>query len=206
MAFERFLCIIFFSVFVALLSGCQECETINCNPCIIGKIVPPVCPVQRTCAVELCKEPLQCTIEDRHRTIACLIQQGVKVIQVGETFTIVLPSDLVFNRGSANINPCYLSVLKAVSHLIFCYEKTTVRIAAYTDCSCPPACSTLLTQAQANAVAKNLWCNGIDARLLFAVGYGPRFPIASNNISCVNALNRRIEICFRSIPPYAPDC
>lgn len=206
MALGRFLLFLVISCFTLLLNGCTNCDIMNCNPCIIGRIVPPECPRETTCAVELCKEPLQCTVEDRSHTIACLIQAGVKVVQVGETFTIVLSSDKVFNPGSANLNRCYLPVLKAVSHLIFCYEKTSVRVAVYSDCSCPPVCSKILTQAQARAIAKNMWCNGIDTRLLYAVGYGPESPIASNATSCGRALNRRIEICFRYIPPYTPGC
>lgn len=205
MAFSRLLLFLFSPALALFLNGCGGCE-INCNPCILGNIVPPVCPAPTTCAVELCKEPLQCTLEDKSHTIAFLIQAGVKVIQVGETFTIVLSSDRVFNPGSANLNPCYLPVLKAVSHLIFCYEKTTVRVAAYSDCGCPAYSSTILTQAQAKAIARNLWCNGIDARLLIATGYGPDSPIATNRTTCGRAQNRRIEICFRFIPPYTPGC
>jgi outer membrane protein OmpA-like peptidoglycan-associated protein len=130
----------------------------------------------------------------------------VKIIHVGETITVVLPSDKLFYPDSANLNPCFKPVLKAASDFIFCYEKMTVKIGAYTDNLCSPHRNCVLTQAQAQTIAKALWCNGIDARLLVAVGYGPDFPIASNATCPGRIQNRRVEICFRYIPPYSPGC
>jgi flagellar motor protein MotB len=195
-----------FSFFlIASLTSC--CSTpITCNPCIIGTPVPPCCPNPLVCSVQLCKEPIICTIVERNRRIAYLTEHGVKIIQVGETFTIVLPSDHIFYPCSANINPCFIPVLKAVSDLIFCYEKICVKIAAYTDPTASPLRDCVFTQAQAQAIAKVLWCHGIDTRLLTAVGYGSDYPIASNGTSIGRMQNRRVEICFRYIPPYTPDC
>lgn len=191
--------------FTVILTSCG-CQTNVCNPCIIGAPVPPVCPTPLVCTVQICKEPIICTIPERNRRIAYLTQHGVKIIHVGETITVVLPSDKLFYPDSANLNPCYIPVLKVASDFIFCYEKMTVRIGAYTDCMCSPFRNSVLTQAQAQTIAKTLWCNGIDARLLFAVGYGSDFPIAANGTCQGRMQNRRVEICFRYIPPYAPSC
>lgn len=168
--------------------------------------MPPFCPCANVCTVTLCKEPLVCTISENNHRIAYLIQNGVKVFHVGETITLVLPADLVFSPDSSSLNPCYLSVLKAASDLVFCYEKTTVRIAVYSDSLDASCRNKILTQAQAQSVAKLFWCNGIDARLLYAVGYGSACPIASNQTAIGRAQNRRIEICFKYIPPYGPGC
>lgn len=189
-----------------LLSSCGGHRVNPCNPCIIGEPVPPCCPNPLVCSVQICKEPIICTIPERNRRIAYLTQHGVKIIHVGETMTIVMPSDKVFYPDSANLNPCFIPVLKVVSDLIFCYEKNNVRIGAYTDNLCSPYRNSVLTQAQAQTIAKTLWCNGIDARLLFAVGYGSDFPIASNSCYTGRMQNRRIEICFHYIPPYAGSC
>lgn len=190
-----------------LLTSCQgTCQVNPCNPCIIGQPVPPCCPNPMVCTVQICKEPIICTIHERNRRIAYLTQHGVKIIHVGETITVVLPSDKLFYPDSANLNPCFVPVLKVTSDFIFCYEKMSVRITAYTDNLCSPYRDQVLTQAQAQTIAKTLWCNGIDARLLFAVGYGPDFPIAANSTCEGRVQNRRVEICFRYIPPYAPGC
>jgi outer membrane protein OmpA-like peptidoglycan-associated protein len=178
----------------------------TCNPCLVGEPVPPVCPNPLTCKVQLCKEPIICTIPERNRRIAYLIQNGVKILHVGETITVVIPSDRLFYSNSANIHPCFREALKVASEYVFCYEKESVRIAAYTDCRCQALRNTALSQAQAKAVANALWCNGIDARLMYAVGYGPEFPIASNATPTGQAQNRRVEICFRYIPPYISSC
>jgi outer membrane protein OmpA-like peptidoglycan-associated protein len=193
-------------VLVFSLAGCGRCTINPCNPCIIGTPVPPVCPNTFACTVQICKEPIICTIPERNRRIAYLIQHGVKILHVGETITVVLPSDKLFYPDSANINPCFKEVLKVASEYIFCFEKMSVRIAAYSDCMCSPLRNSVLTQVQAQTVAKALWCNGVDARLLYAAGYGPSFPIASNSCSLGRAQNRRVEICFRYIPPYTPSC
>ncbi len=189
------------------LASCGFCGNVNpCNPCIIGTPVPPVCPNSSACTVQICKEPISCAIPERNRRIAYLIQHGVKIIHVGETITVVLPSDKLFYADSANLNPCFKEVLRVASEFIFCYEKMTVRVAAYTDCRCSPFRNGILTLVQAQAVARELWCNGIDARLLYAVGYGPSFPIASNSSPLGQDQNRRVEICFRYIPEYIPSC
>ncbi|MBA2654550.1 MAG: OmpA family protein [Gammaproteobacteria bacterium] len=197
------LCGLFLTV---LLASCSYCRTNPCNPCLIGEPIPPNCPNPLVCTLQICKEPIICTIPERNRRIAYLTQHGVKIIHVGETITVVLPSDKVFYPDSANLNPCFIPILKVASDFIFCYEKMTVRIAAYSDCRCDPFRNTVLTQAQAQTIAKTFWCNGIDARLLYAVGYGSDFPIASNANCMGQSQNRRIEICFRFIPPYSPSC
>jgi outer membrane protein OmpA-like peptidoglycan-associated protein len=203
----RKLCAVVFTLFLTLLLTSCACQRDPCNPCIIGKPVPPLCPNTSTCAVQICKEPIICTLQERNRRIAYLTEHGVKIIHVGETITVVLPSDKLFHPGSSNLSPCYLPVLRVASDFIFCYEKMTVRVAAYTDGLCSsPRRDSALTQMQAEAVASALWCNGIDARLLCAVGCGSDSPIASNITAQGQLQNRRIEICFRYIPPYAPSC
>ena len=191
-----------------MLCGCSHRgPTYNsCNPCICGEPVPPACPNPSVCTVQICKEPIVCTIPERNRRIAYLTQHGVKIIQVGETITIVLPSDRLFYPDSANFNPCFLPILKVASDYIFCYEKISVKIGAYSDNNCSPFRNQILNQAQAQAVAKALWCNGIDARLLVAVGYGEALPIASNATSEGAYKIEEIEICFRYIAPYAAGC
>lgn len=194
------------SLFALILVSCSRSPCNPCNPCIIGKPVPPACPNPVVCTVQICKEPIICTIPERNRRIAYLIKHGVKILQVGETITLVFPADCLFYPDSANINPCFQEVLRVASEFIFCYEKESVRVAAYTDCLCAPLRNQVMTQAQAQIVAKALWCGGIDARLLYAVGYGSNFPIATNATMVGRAQNRRIEICFRYIPPYTPSC
>src|SRR5262245_34756751 len=98
-----FLCVV---LSIAFLNSCScGCNINPCNPCIVGQPVPPICPNPTVCTVQLCKEPIVCTIADKNRRIAYLIQHGVKILHVGETITIVLPSDYLFYPNSANINP-----------------------------------------------------------------------------------------------------
>lgn len=195
-----------FVIATLLLTSCSTCQVDPCNPCIIGQPVPPCCPNPLVCTVQICKEPIVCTITERNRRIAYLTQHGVKILHVGETITVVLPSDKLFYPDSANLIPCFIPVLKVASDFIFCYEKISVRVAAYTDNLCSPFRNQVLTQAQAQTIAKTLWCNGIDARLLIPLGYGSDFPIANNATCSGRTQNRRVEICFRYIPPYAPGC
>lgn len=185
---------------------CVDTSVNPCNPCIRGTPVPPACPNPQACTVQICKEPIVCTIPERNRRIAYLTAHGVKVIQVGETITLILPSDKVFYPDSANINPCFIPILKVASDYVFCFEKMTVKINAYGDNLCSPYRTLILTQAQAQAIAKTFWCNGIDTRLLVAQGYGCGLPIGANASCAGREQNRRVEICFRYIPPYAPSC
>jgi outer membrane protein OmpA-like peptidoglycan-associated protein len=69
----------------------------------------------------------------------------------------------------------------------------TVRIEGHTDNVGNRKENVALSQARADAVKEYLIHEGVEAKQLSAVGYGPKRPIASNSTRAGRTLNRRVE-------------
>jgi len=69
----------------------------------------------------------------------------------------------------------------------------TVRIEGHTDNVGKRKENVTLSQARADAVKEYLVREGVEAKQLTAVGYGPKRPIASNSTRAGRTLNRRVE-------------
>ncbi len=131
-----------------------------------------------------------------------LEEQGVRVIRVGDNMRVILPVDLFFYPDSQVINTRYFKVLNLVALYIRCFNKITVRVAGYTDDRCSQKRNLSLSYVRALNIANYLWAHHIDARLIFPVGYGDQYPIATNHTQRGRALNRRMVISFRVLHDY----
>jgi len=125
-----------------------------------------------------------------------LNEQGIDIIEEGETRTVVIPSDPLFVDHSANFKNEYVDNLKIVAELLKNYDVTQIAITAYTSQAGESARA--LTDKQAQKVMKYLQKRGVDTRLIYAQGYGNSYPVAvgANNQN----FNRRIEIKFQFYP------
>lgn len=129
-----------------------------------------------------------------------LEQQGVQVAQMGEKMRIILPSDKLFNSRSANLSAYALPVLDNVSQLMLTLETTSAEVGGYTNLEYSPEINRSLSESQARTVVDYLWAKGVDARLLYAVGYGAVAPLQREQARVPINLNRRIEIQFQYLP------
>lgn len=149
--------------------------------------------------------------------MAELKKQDVQFIRVGETVIIVIPSDELFNRDSANFSEDGNKILETLTCVLQPYETTTMKIAGYTD-NCGSAIrNKALSARQAQNVANylaaqrrdgccvvkigDLTTQKIDARIIYAVGYGQNYPVATNDTEEGRAKNRHVEIRFRHLLP-----
>lgn len=157
-----------------------------------------------------------------------LQKKGVQIINVGETYQIVIPSDDIFNPNSANFSPEAMEIMGPLagylrctapcfdpsankastnnfppSNTSSCFETTYMKITGHTDNSGSLSRSMALSERQAQRVEKFLSESGLDARIMLAIGRGPYVPIADNSIPSHRAQNRRIDIRFRKVvvPP-----
>lgn len=121
--------------------------------------------------------------------------RAVEYIQIGETVRIIVCSDALFNPGSANFKET--ASLDRIARLMLMLETTSAEVAGYTNEKgiCP--LNRALSKEQAEVVAEYLWSRGLDARILFAKGYGGAYPLSGLREA---AINRRIEIRFQYIP------
>lgn len=134
---------------------------------------------------------------------AALQQQGVDIIQTGETIKVVIPSDNLFYPDSANFNPEAPAILRPLVELLRGYEVVFMRVSGYTSNLGSSARNHALSEQQAQRIVAELTKANIDTRIIYASGFGEQRPIANNETPEGRARNRRIEIKFRYvvIPP-----
>lgn len=140
-------------------------------------------------------------IQSHQTLVQRLLYNGVQIIRVGDGVRLILPSDRFFFANSANLRTSYKPVLFEVAEFIRAFKKIDIRIAAYTDSQGSDEKNWVLSQNQAKTIAYWLWRKKIEARIMYARGYGAKYPIDDNSTLKGQANNRRIEITFNKIEP-----
>lgn len=122
-----------------------------------------------------------------------LINRGVNVIALGDQILIVIPSWRVFNPYTTTINPQSYSTLQLVSNYINHYVKMLVKISVYTARTRSQSADCAFATQQADKIERFLIASGIDARVLYAMGYGGTNLVEENSLDW-GSNNYRIEI------------
>jgi len=125
----------------------------------------------------------------------------VGIYPVGEDMLIVLPSEFFFYPNSSHMNPGYRPVLDGVIKFINRYDVETIKVAGYTDAAGNKLRNKALSRQQAQNVARYLWRHNLNARYVYATGYGSEYPIANNVTPEGRLANRRVQITFRRLTP-----
>ena len=125
---------------------------------------------------------------------------------------VVTMGDLLFDTGSAHLNPGGLRVVDHLVEFMHAYPQRRVSIEGFTDSVGNVESNQVLSERRADAVRLALMDRGIDAARLEARGYGEDYPVASNTNPAGRQMNRRVEIVIsdangaiasRTSPPYA---
>lgn len=127
-----------------------------------------------------------------------LANRGANIVVLGDQILIVLPSARIFNPNSSTIKPQAYSTLKMVARYINGYTKMLVKVAAYTEDTGSKSIDLALSQQQAEQVSKLLLASGIDARVLYAAGYGGSHLVQKNTLDW-DSDNYRIEITLEKL-------
>jgi outer membrane protein OmpA-like peptidoglycan-associated protein len=114
--------------------------------------------------------------------------------QVAEIKQALVLKGVNFLTGSEELTPESLSALADVARSLIAYPDVRVEIQGHTDSAGAAAFNESLSLKRAESVRDHIVTYGVDIRRLRAVGYGERFPIASNSNAEGRALNRRVEI------------
>ncbi|OGT55430.1 MAG: hypothetical protein A3F14_06505 [Gammaproteobacteria bacterium RIFCSPHIGHO2_12_FULL_43_28] len=137
---------------------------------------------------------------DSHTTLKDrLINRGANVIVLGDQILIVIPSERIFYPMTSTIKPQAYSTLKLAAQYINRYIKMLVNVAVYTDSSGSSESDYELSQQQAQAVTKALSSNGIDARVLYAIGQGCSRLIDTSSLDWYGNDNYRVEITLEKL-------
>lgn len=130
-----------------------------------------------------------------------LAKAGVQIVQKGETFRVIIPADAIYYPNSANFHQTSAKTLRKLVAWLRTYTTTSLEVAGFTDYSGYHSIRTAISRHQAQVLADFLVTCGIDARLVYAIGYDGDYPIANNDYLYGRILNRRVELCFQAVTP-----
>ncbi|MEH6357787.1 MAG: OmpA family protein [Pseudomonadales bacterium] len=119
---------------------------------------------------------------------------GVRVQRVGDEIKLIMPGNITFDTGRAELKARFYSTLDSVALVIGEYNKTRVDVAGHTDSTGGAALNQRLSEQRAASVVNYLASQGVASGRLYTTGYGSRYPVADNTTALGRASNRRVEI------------
>lgn len=112
---------------------------------------------------------------------------------------LIMPGDITFQNDRADIRPEFYNTLNSVAIVLNKYNRTNVKIAGYASKIGSAEHNQILSEQRAHSVASYLISQHIDPNRIMAVGYGSRYPVASNATAEGQARNRRVEITLHQL-------
>ncbi len=171
---------------------------------------------QASVILEMQKRELQA--QERLSTLKGMLQRFRGMIETGRLLVKVLegkmvlelPSEVLFDSGSAEISETGKATLAEVAEVLKTIKGREFQVAGHTDNKAISkdnqyATNWHLSAARAVAVVIFLKDAGVPPRQLSAAGYGPFRPVASNKNKKGQARNRRIEITLMPNLDELPD-
>jgi outer membrane protein OmpA-like peptidoglycan-associated protein len=106
---------------------------------------------------------------------------------------------VTFNSGSSELDmDKSTNQLTNIVRIMEANPGVQLKLGGYTDNTGSEQTNMTISQARADAVAMALIGMGIDSDRVVAEGYGPQFPVASNDTEDGRAQNRRIDVRVRA--------
>ncbi|MDX1756521.1 MAG: OmpA family protein [Marinobacter sp.] len=124
---------------------------------------------------------------------------GVRVVRNGDQIELIMPGNITFDVNQSTIKPNFTGVLESVALVLKEFDKTVIGIEGHTDSTGSQNYNQLLSERRAGSVRDFLLNQGIEPGRTRAVGYGPRYPIASNDTAAGREQNRRVELTLAPI-------
>jgi outer membrane protein OmpA-like peptidoglycan-associated protein len=128
-----------------------------------------------------------------------LRDSGVSIERDGNNINLIMPGNITFLSGNANIELSFLSVLDSVVLVLQEFDQTLIVVAGHTDSSGSDALNQSLSERRAQSVSTYLNTAGVLIDRLEVIGFGETQPVASNNTREGKELNRRVEITLLPI-------
>jgi outer membrane protein OmpA-like peptidoglycan-associated protein len=124
---------------------------------------------------------------------------GIQIARVGKDIRLIMPGDITFANNRADIKSNFYNTLNSVSIVLNKFNNTTVKVAGFASSTGNAMYNQELSEKRAKSVASYLIAQQVDPNRLMAVGYGSRYPIASNATKAGQAKNRRVEITIHQL-------
>ncbi len=123
-----------------------------------------------------------------------LAGSGVQVSRDGDNLRLIMPGNITFATGRYEIRGEFYSVLDSVAQVLTEYNKTAIKITGHTDSTGNMQKNQELSEQRADSVRQYLLSRSISSGRVQSTGYGPRYPIASNDTESGRQSNRRVEL------------
>lgn len=117
----------------------------------------------------------------------------VQAKQTERGWILTLGSEVLFDSG-ATLKDGSRRALDNLAQFLRKHPERDIAIEGFTDSAGPKDASQRLSERRAQAVKFALVQRGIEPHRIDARGYGPSFPVASNETETGRQLNRRVEI------------
>jgi outer membrane protein OmpA-like peptidoglycan-associated protein len=114
--------------------------------------------------------------------------------QQTERGIVLTIGDVLFATGKANLSPDANKSVAKLAEFLKKYQKRDVLIEGHTDSVGKDDYNLTLSRNRADSVKYKLVGEGIEAGRITTVGYGKKFPLASNDTKAGKAQNRRVEV------------
>ena len=103
-------------------------------------------------------------------------------------------NDILFDRGGAQLQPSGQQAVSRLAGYLAAHPERVIAVEGFSDGGGDTYWNQQLSERRALAVQSALAAMGVDARRIIVRGYGPAYPIASNDTPAGRQLNRRVEI------------
>jgi outer membrane protein OmpA-like peptidoglycan-associated protein len=124
---------------------------------------------------------------------------GTTVERVSDDVLLLhFESDVLFDVGSALLNPGAQSTLDQAATVFNDYPKTAILAQGHTDSAGSEEYNQDLSERRATAVANHLIARGVDVSRITAVGYGEGQPVAGNDTPEGRSRNRRVDLLLKA--------
>ncbi|MBN8431383.1 MULTISPECIES: OmpA family protein [Microbulbifer] len=119
---------------------------------------------------------------------------GVRVQREGDNIRLIMPGNITFATNRFEIRSDFYDTLDSVVLVLKEFDKTAIRVSGHTDSTGSDVTNQTLSERRAESVAGFFTTRGVAAGRVQAVGYGERYPIASNDSDAGRQANRRVEL------------
>ncbi|MEX2961526.1 OmpA family protein [Microbulbifer sp. TYP-18] len=119
---------------------------------------------------------------------------GVRVQREGDNIRLIMPGNITFATNGADIRSDFYGTLDSVAIVLKEFDKTAIRVSGHTDSRGTDVYNQTLSERRANSVANFFAGRGIAGGRIQPVGYGERYPIATNDTASGRQANRRVEL------------
>ncbi len=128
-----------------------------------------------------------------------LTGSGVQVVREGDNIRLIMPGNITFASGRSEVKPAFYNTLDSVGLVLKEFDQTMIQVAGHTDSTGSHETNQTLSEQRAASIKGYLQSSGVPAGRVHAVGFGERYPIASNDSDYGRQQNRRVELMLEPL-------